>query len=191
MGIDLHMGLPSDTTDTYKPMRFSQRDPNKSTLVKEFCGAFYHRFTPDYVFGLPFEERKHWIYRPNGSGKATGSRSFLCPFKAGHIYNRRLASFKTPNPNAVPVEVPDGVTDCCDGPCSFEASPEELVRFQLPYYGSQAHEDIRGLRNPVEGGFGAVKSQGGLTAESCRLRAKKPTLWQRCSSLCPTTCNSP
>ena len=169
MGIEPHMGLPSDTTDKPYTRRFEQRGDGKFTAVKEFCGCFYHRFTPDYVFNLPYEERKPWMYTPNGKGDAPGSLRFMCPFKRGLIYNRRFATFKNAQPGAEPVDVPDDATSCCDGPCSFEAPAEQLTRYQTPHYGSNAHEEIKGYRNPAEGGFGTVKGAGGFDPKKCRV----------------------
>ena len=171
MGIQVHMGIPRDGSDKPRPIAFKRRD-GTSIMVKEYRGALYHRFTPNSVFKLPYERRRDWMYVPHSHG-ADGSIRFQCPFAKGTIANRNLTNFKG-NPSARLVKIPKGLTSCCDNICSIVASPEQLARYQVPHHGSNAHTKISGLRNPVEGGYGTAKSQGGYDPKKNRLPEQEP-----------------
>lgn len=171
MGIAVHMGLPEDGSDRPRIVSFKRRD-GTSIAVKEFRGAFYHRFTPNAVFKLPYEKRRIWMYVLN-SYDEDGSIRFQCPFAKGKIANRKLPNFKG-DPSAKPVKIPKNATSCCNGICSIVASPEQLARYQMPHHGSKAHTKIKGLRNSVEGGNGTVKTQGAFDPKKCRLPDLEP-----------------
>ena len=171
MGIAVHMGLPRDGSDKPKYVWFERGD-GSTILVKEFRGVFYHRFTPNSVFKLPYKRRRKWMYVLNGYDD-DGSIRFLCPFAKNKVANRQLPNFKG-DPSAKLVKIPKGATSCCNGICSIVASPEQLARYQVPHHGSNAHAKIRGCRNPVEGGHGTVKNQGGYDPRKCRLPEQEP-----------------
>lgn len=170
LGIQVHMRLPRDGSDKPKTVLF-QRGDGSMIQVKEFRGVFYHRFTPNAVFKQPYEKRKDWMYVVNNyDGPCI---RFQCPFANGKIANRNLPNFKG-NPSARLVKIPKGATSCCDGICTIVASPQELARYQMPHHDSKAHAKIMGNRNPVEGGYGTVKTQGGFDPMKCRLPEQEP-----------------
>ena len=170
MGIEVHMGLPRDGSDKPKSVSFKRRD-GSTLLAKEFRGVFYHRFTPNAVFKLPYKRRRKWMYVVNGYDG--DSIRFRCPFAENKVANRNLPNFKG-DPSAKLVKIPKGATSCCNGICSIVASPEQLARYQVPHHGSKAHTKIEGLRNPVEGGYGTIKTQGGYDPKTCRLSEREP-----------------
>lgn len=165
------MKLPQDGSDKPKSVWFTRRD-GSTLLVKEYRGAFYHRFTPDAVFRLPYHKRRKWMYRVNGY-EAGNSIRFRCPFAENKVANRKLPNFKG-DPSTPLVKIPKNTTSCCNGICSIVASPEQLARYQVPHHGSNAHAKIRGIRNPVEGGYGTAKNQGGYDPKKCRLPEQEP-----------------
>ena len=178
-GIRVHMGLPEDASDKPTVRWFNRRD-NNTTLVIEYRGVFYHRFTPTAVFTMDHEHRKKWAYVVH-SREDDGSIRFRCPFSApNQITNRALKNFKGDG-SAEPVKIPEGVTDCCDGICSIVASPAQLARYQEPHHGTKAHTKIVGQRNTVEGTFGTTKNQGGYAPANCRLPGLEP---QALNALC-------
>ena len=164
------MRLPRDGSDKPKTVLFERGD-GLMTQAKEFRGVFYHRFTPNAVFKLPYKKRKDWMYTVNDYDDPC--IRFQCPFAKGKIANRNLPNFKG-DPSARPVKIPKGATSCCNGICTIVATPEQLAKYQVPHHDSDAHTKIMSNRNPVEGGYGTVKTQGGYDPKKCRLPEQEP-----------------
>ena len=156
LGLEPHMGLPSDEVNDLKTVKFKHRDGTTETVI-EHCGVLYHRFTPQKLFDGPYEKLKPWRWVVHDR-YPDGSIRFQCPFCAGNIYNRQISLPKDLKASALYVRVPKNATECCGG--TFVAQPEQIPKFQTPDYGSQAHKGLKGVRVPVEGAFGNIKSEG-------------------------------
>lgn len=167
-GIGLHMALPETAAGKHRVVMFDQRGGRRETVI-EHCGALYHKFMPPDLLKRSYAERRHWRWTPTNHLNG-GAIRFMCPFHAGTIHNRRLRSYKHRRPGSEPVGVPDDADGCCNG--TFVAQPEQLPRYQTPDHGSDAHRTLKGLRNPSEGGFGNIKTKGGLSPASCRAKGQ-------------------
>lgn len=179
-GIEPHMGLPSNTTSAVKVVKFKHRDGTYETVF-EHCGVLYHKFTPRKLFGGSYERLKPWRWVVHDR-YSDGSIRFRCPFCAGAVFNRQIACPSAPRESAQFVRVPKDATRCCGG--TFVAQPEDIPRFQTPDYGSNAHKEMKGLRNPSEGGFGNVKDLGGFSNRSCRAKDDEAPALAAIYSMC-------
>lgn len=164
-GLELHMGLP-DTVHEPNLIKLKHKDGSKEPVI-EFCGNFYHQYTPVGKFAGPYEELAPYAWRVHESGDE-GAKRLRCAFCAGHVYNRRFASSKNAKPNAEHVMVPKNAKRCCKGDVTVPA--EDLGKFQIPAFGSKAHSKLRGARNPAEGKFGNVKDECGFDPKLCRTK---------------------
>lgn len=165
-GVEPHMGLPSDELHKTRTVRFQHRDGTYDTVI-EFRGMFFHKFTPKKLFRVSYEKLKPWRWVVHDR-YPDGSIRFQCPFHAGNISNRQVSAPDHAKSTAQFVRVPKDAPKCCNG--TFVAPPERLPRFQTPDYGSRAHQQLKGIRNPAEGGFGNIKVKDGFDEKFCRTR---------------------
>ena len=165
-GLEPHMSLAVDQVHKPDTVYLEHKDGSEE-LVIEFCGNFYHQYTPVGKFAGPYEELAPYAWRVHDTGDE-GSKRLRCAFCAGHVYNRQFASYKNAKPNAEHVIVPAKAKQCCNGDVTVPA--EKLGKFQIPAFGSKAHSKIKGARNPAEGKFGNVKDEGGFDPKLCRTR---------------------
>ena len=176
-GVEPHMNYPKpQLSRPPKPVYLDNTgNSGTTTRVLEHLGAFYHDWMPrplrapkagctrDELAELA-KKRIRWAYEIKRR-HSDGSIEFRCPFHAGRVYNPRLGIPK-PRKSAKLVSIPKGATKCCNGPCV--ATPEQLAQFQVPPYGTIAHQDLMAYRNPVEGANGGVKNRHGLQHDTCR-----------------------
>ena len=182
-GDQVHMNFPAPATRTAdKPICIKRRDGTESTIVVS-CGAPFHEHTSKELLALParlfmpgrekelatrLELRHHWCWDVIGYDPKTGNIRLRCPHCAGKIFDvtGRLPASSRQRGNALPVEFPDDVTECCPG--TITVTIEHFPTFQNPAYGTPAHTKIMNQRNAVESPFGIARDKGGLEPGSCK-----------------------
>ena len=121
------------------------------------------------------ELRHRWRWDVIEYDPKTGKIRLRCPFCAGKLFDPRLPASPRLRANALPVQLPAGVTECCPGTCT--ATVKDLPTFQTPVYGTPEHTKIMNQRNAVESPFGTARDKGGLepgTCKAARLEAPRP-----------------
>ena len=182
-GDQVHSNFPAPATRTAdKPICIKRRDGTEATIVVS-CGAPFHEHTPKELLALParlfmpgrekelitrLELRHHWCWDVIGYDPKTGNIRLRCPHCAGKIFDvtGRLPASSRQRGNALPVEFPDDVTECCPG--TVTVTIEHFPTFQNPAYGTPAHTKIMNQRNAVESPFGIARDKGGLEPGSCK-----------------------
>ena len=182
-GDQIHANFPAPATRTAdKPIIITRRDGTEATLVVS-CGTPFHEHTPKDLLALPAELfmkgreeelntrlnlRHSWSWDTIEYDQKTGNTRMRCPHCAGKIFDvtGRLPPSPRQRDNALPVEFPNHVTECCPG--TITVTIEDLPTLQKPAYGTPAHTKIMNQRNAVESPFGTAKDKGGLEPGTCK-----------------------
>ena len=180
-GQQIHMNFPAPATKSADgPLVIKRRDETEVTLAVS-CGVLFHEHTPKDLLALPadlFEEgkekelatrlelRHHWCWDVIEYDPKTGKIRVRCPFCAGKLFDPRLPASPRLRANALPVQLPASVTECCPGTCTVTV--KDLPTFQTPVYGTPEHTKIMNQRNAVESPFGIARDRGGLEPGTCK-----------------------
>ena len=180
-GQQIHMNFPAPATKSADgPLVIKRRDKTEVTLAVS-CGVPFHEHTPKDLLALPadlFEEgkekelatrlelRHHWCWDVIEYDPKTGQIRVRCPFCAGKLFDPRLPASPRLRANALPVQLPASVTECCPGTCTVTV--KDLPTFQTPVYGTPEHTKIMNQRNAVESPFGIARDRGGLEPGTCK-----------------------
>ena len=186
-GQQIHMNYPAPATKSADgPLVIKRRDETEVTLAVS-CGVPFHEHTPKDLLALPahlFVEgqekelvtrlalRHHWCWDVIEYDSKTGKTRLRCPFCAGKLFDPRLPASPRLRANALPVELPASVTECCPGTCTVTV--EDLPTFQTPAYGTPEHTKIMNQRNAVESPFGIARGKGGLEPGTCKAARLEP-----------------
>jgi hypothetical protein len=102
-----------------------------------------------------FNQRARWRYVRHSKPDKDGVTRWKCPFCAGLLRSRRFPETMRRSRIAPLVEVPDGVTQCCDG--TLSAPPAELPLAQRIPFGTTAWRVSMYRRQAVESVNAALK----------------------------------
>ena len=180
-GQQIHMNYPAPATKSADgPLVITRRDETEVTLAVS-CGVPFHEHTPKDLLALPadlfvegkekelatrLELRHRWCWDVIEYDPKTGKIRLRCPFCAGKLFDPRLPASSRLRANALPVQLPAGVTECCPGTCTVTV--KDLPTFQTPVCGTPEHTKIMNQRNAVESPFGTARDKGGLEPGTCK-----------------------
>jgi hypothetical protein len=98
-----------------------------------------------------FNQRARWRWSILEGRDEDGYVRLICPFDSGRLKNRNIRQRKV-NKTAPLVELPEGVTTCCDGRIKVDPIYVRLMQTGGIPYGTTAHDVVFGRRNHVETG---------------------------------------
>lgn len=107
------------------------------------------------AYEAAFNRRARWRYVRHTRPDVDGVTRWRCPFCAGLLRSRQLPGTMRRSRNAPLVDLPDGVTRCCNG--TLSAPPAELPTAQRIPFGTSAWRISMNRRQVVESTNAALK----------------------------------
>lgn len=98
-----------------------------------------------------FNERAKWRWSKQAGPDADGVTRWICPFHAGRLKCRAIPQ-RNVGKRAPLVELPAGVTTCCEGTLTLSAEYLNLIQAHGIPFGTTAHTRGKGRRQHVETG---------------------------------------
>lgn len=159
------------------PIHKRGRDGRIHSVIMQAGTIFPDWIPPDLLVPAAREDRRHkpgpytkraerWRYSLHKVDLVAQTAHFKCPVHAGRI--TYPGSTITPNKHAIKVDGPGPGQPCCNGLVSIPI--DELGQYQDIPWGTVTWRSLyRHFRAVMEGLHGAIRNNGGLDAESCRV----------------------